>query len=118
MANIQRQAQEEREQMACEMRERDALYLADAQRKQKAIDQLTEALSATLSRLPTASPAVASGGAPPPPPGGGNAPRDGGRRAEGKATEGTCRFRGQFQHRTTFRLPLHEERAAASPSGR
>ena len=37
------------------MRERDALYLADAQRKQKAIDQLTEALSATRSRLPTAS---------------------------------------------------------------
>ena len=74
MADIQRQGQEERERMAREMRERDALYQADTQRKQKAIDQLTEALSATLSRLPTTSPAVASGAAPPPPPGGGNAP--------------------------------------------
>ena len=64
MADFQRLALEERDRMVREMRERDALYLADSQRKQKAIDQLTEALSATLSRLPTASPAAASGSAP------------------------------------------------------
>jgi hypothetical protein len=74
MMEFQRQAQEERDRMARERQERGALYLADPMRRQQAIDQLTEALSATLSRLPTASPAAASGSAPPPPPCGGNAP--------------------------------------------
>ena len=60
--------------MAREIRERDTLFMADSQQKQKAIDQLIEVLSATLSRLQTGAAVTAPSGAPPPPPGGGNAP--------------------------------------------
>jgi hypothetical protein len=77
MAAIHRQAQEDRERMAREIRVRDALFMADSQQKQQAIDQLTEVLSATLSRLQTSAAVTAPGGAPPPPPGGGDAPGTG-----------------------------------------
>jgi len=114
VADFQRQAQKERERMAREMRERDALYLADAQRKQKAINQLTEALSATLSRLRTASPAVASGAAPPPPLGGGDAPGT----ERGEPTSRPKKEVTMYPASSHTDRPSDKGRTAASPSWR
>ena len=74
MADIQRQAAMDRERMAREVQERDALLMADAQQKRQDIDQLTRMLTMTLERLDVMGGPMASGGAPPPPPGGGHAP--------------------------------------------
>ena len=115
MADFQRQAIQERDRMAREMQERDVLYLADSQRKQKAIDQLTEALSATLSRLPTASPAVASGSAPPSPSGWRRRPRHGKGRIHGTAKEGGDSACGQLPRDIQ---PPNQNRATGSASWR
>jgi hypothetical protein len=85
MAALHQQATEERERMVRELRERDAAYMADSRSKQLAIDQLTGALSAALSRVSAESGRMAgSGGDPPPPPSGGGRAPDG---DEGKPRE-------------------------------
>jgi len=86
MFAFQRTTQDDYDRLVRELRQRDEQYLADAQQKQKSIDQLTAALTAALSRHPVAALATAAGGAaPPPPPGGGDAPGAVGEPMKGEA---------------------------------
>jgi hypothetical protein len=112
MEAINRQAHEERERMAREIRERDAIYMADARQKQTAIDQLTNALSAALARLNTeAGPAAGSGGGPPPPP-----PSGGGRALEGE--EGKPRDRPKKKEATPLPAGSSGDKAPALQKAR